>query len=226
VALLVPSGLWYRTAVFISQLHGRVTGAMGGNRPLTEAILLDSWLRELTFSGAYPIPWRPVILDGICGNDTNRGLLFCWTHLPLSTMPLYALAEMGYALPMVVANPGNICGESEFIVPGKTKRARAIVANLHVLMKIRKVMHGGGSVACLADAKLGAPVTSHVLRIAGQAGARVVFQWAERRPDGTIDIYFINAPRPLNESEEDIEVNLEFLRAQNRRILDSLGVKG
>jgi hypothetical protein len=226
VALLIPSKLWYRTAVLISQLHARVTGAMGGNRPLTEAIMLDSWLRELTFSGTYPIPWRPVKLDGIDGGDTKRGLLFCWTHLPLSTMPLYALAEIGYPLPVVVANPGNICGESEFMVPGKTKRARAIVANLHVLMKMRTVLRGGGSVACLADAKLGAPVTPNVLRIAGQAGARVVFQWAERQPDGVIDIYFINAPRPLNESEEDIEVNLEFLRVENRRILLSLGLEG
>jgi hypothetical protein len=40
-----------------------------------------------------------------------------------------------------------------------------------------------------------------------------------------IDIYIINAPRPLNESEEDIEVNMEFLRVENRRILGSLGVK-
>jgi hypothetical protein len=41
-----------------------------------------------------------------------------------------------------------------------------------------------------------------------------------------IDIYFIRAPRPLNESEEDIEVNLEFLRAEKRRILKSLGLEG
>jgi hypothetical protein len=198
---------------------------MGGNRPLTEAIVLDSWLRELTFSGAYPIPWRPVNLDGIDRGD-KRGVLYCWTHLPLFSIPMYAWMEMGYEPPLVVADPGNICGENEFMVPGKTQRARAIVANLHVLMKIRTVLHEGGSVACLADAELGGRVTSNVLRIAGQTGARVVFQWAERQADGTMDIYFINPPRPLNESEEDIEVNLEFLRVENRRILDSLGLEG
>jgi len=149
---------------------------MGGNRVLTEAVVLDSWLRELT--------------------------------------------------PMVVADPGNILGESEFLVPGQTKRARAIPASHHVLMKIQTVLQEGGAVACLADAELGGPISSNVLRIAGQTGARVVFQWAERRPDGVIDIYIINAPRPLNETEEDIEMNMEFLRVENRRILDLLGLEG
>jgi hypothetical protein len=90
-------------------------------------------------------------------------------------------------------------------------------------MKIQTILEEGGAVGCLADAELGGPVSSNVLRIAGKAGARVVFQWAERQQDGVIDIYFVNPPRPFNESEEDIEVNLEFLRAVNRRILDSLG---
>jgi hypothetical protein len=226
VALFVPNRHWYRTAVYISQLHARVTGAMGGNRPLTEAIVLDSWLRELTFSGAYPIPWRAMRVDGIEKGDPKRGVLYCWTHLPLFSIPMYAWIEMGYETPLVVADPGNICGENEFIVPGKTKRARAIPASRNVLMRIRTVLQEGGAVACLADAELGGPVSSNVLRIAGQTGARVVFQWAERQPDGMMNISIINAPRPLNESEEDIEVNLEFLQVENRRILNLLGLEG
>jgi hypothetical protein len=38
-----------------------------------------------------------------------------------------------------------------------------------------------------------------------------------------IDVYFIEAPRPYCESEEDIEANMEFLRRENRRILDGIG---
>jgi hypothetical protein len=204
-------------------LHAMLTGAMGGNRVLTEANVLDSWLQELTNSGAYPIPWRAVRVDGLKSGDPKRGVLYYWTHLPLFSIPLHASMEMGYETPLVVADPGNILGESEFMVPGQTKRALAIPASLHVLVRIRTALQEGGAVACLADAEMGGPVSSNVLRIAGQAGARVVFQWAERRPDGVIDVYFINAPRPFNESEEDIEVNLEFLRVENRRILDSLG---
>jgi hypothetical protein len=197
----------------------------GGNRALTEAILLDNWLQELTFSGAYPIPWRAVRVDGLESGDPMKGVLYCWTHLPLFSMPLHASIEMGYPTPLIVADPGNIFEDNEFMVPGQTVRARAIPATLHVLMRIRTILQEGGAVACLADAELGGPISSNVLRIAGQTGARVVFQWAERQPDGVIDVYFINAPRPLNESEEDIEANLEFLRVENRRILDSLGLK-
>ncbi len=224
MARFVPARYWYRAAVSISRLHARLTGAIGGNRALTEAIVLDSWLRELTFSGAYPIPWRAAKLDGLEKGDPERGVLYCWTHLPLFSMPLYAAIELGCEMPMIVADPGNIQGESDFIVPGQAKRVRAIPASLHVLMRIQTVLQEGGAVACLADAELGGPVSSNVLRIAGQTGARVVFQWAERQPDGMMNIYIINAPRPLNESEEDIAVNLEFLRVENRRILDSLGL--
>jgi hypothetical protein len=199
---------------------------MGGNRVLTEAVVLDGWIRELTFLGAYPIPWRLAKGDGIGSGDPQRGILYCWTHMPLCSMPLHASVEMGNELPPVVADPGHIVGDNEFLVPGQTKRARAIPTTLHVLMRIRTVLREGGAVACFADAEIGGPMSSHALRIARQAGARVVFQWAERRPDGVIDIYFINAPRPLNESEEDIEVNMEFLRTERRRILGSLGLEG
>jgi hypothetical protein len=225
VARFVPSRHWYRAAVSISQLHARLAGAMGGNRVLTEAVVLDGWLRELTFLGAYPIPWRLAKGDGLGSGDPQRGILYCWTHMPLCSIPLYASVEMGYEPPPVVADPGHIVGDNEFMVPGQTKRARAIPTTQHVLMRIRTVLREGGAVACFADAEIGGPMSSYALRIARQAGARVVFQWAERRPDGVMDVYIINAPRPLNESEEDIEVNMEFLRVENRRILDSLGLK-
>jgi hypothetical protein len=225
VALLVPKRYWYRTAVGVSRLHARLTGVAGGNRALTEAILLDNWLQELTFSGSYPIPWRAAKIDGLKREDSTRGVLYCWTHLPLFSMPLHASIEMGYPTPLIVADPGNIFGEGEFMVPGQTKRAKAIPASLHVLMRVRTILNEGGAVAYLADAELGGPISSNILRIAAQTGSRLVFQWAERQPNGVIDIYFIDPPRPRNESEEDIELNLEFLRVENRRILSSLGLK-
>jgi hypothetical protein len=88
---------------------------------LTEAIVLDNWLQELTFSGAYPIPWRAMRVDGLEKGDPTQGVLYCWTHLPLFSMPLYASIEMGYETPLIVADPGNIYGDGEFVVPGQTK---------------------------------------------------------------------------------------------------------
>jgi hypothetical protein len=224
VALLLPARHWYRAAIHASRLHARLTATLGGgDRMLTEAVLLDNWLQELTFSGEYPIPWRAVEKEVLNRIDPGRGVLYCWTHLPLFDMALRAFIEMGYQTPLIVADPGRIFGDNELVVPGLAKRCRTIPVSPYVLTKLRTVLRRGGSVACLADPVLGGPISANILRLAGRVGARVVFFWAERRPDGVIDVYFIEAPRPYCESEEDIEVNMEFLRRENRRILDGIG---
>jgi hypothetical protein len=60
--------------------------------------------------------------------------------------------------------------------------------------------------------------------VAGRVGARVVFQWAKRRPDGTIEVTFIDAPRPHCETSEAVHENLAFLRAAQQRALAALGL--
>lgn len=223
VALVLPARYWYRAAIRVSSLHARVTAMLGGgDRMLTEAMLLDNWLQEMTFCGEYPIPWRGAEIEGLNHSEPGRGVLYCGTHLPLFDVPLRALLEMGHEPPLIVADPGRIFGENELVVPGLKQRCRTIPVSPYVLMRIRTELRDGGSVGCLADVVLGAPISSNILRLAGRVGARVVFNWAERQPDGVIDIHFVEAPRPYCESEEDIEVNMEFLRRENRRILDGL----
>lgn len=225
VALLLPPRYWYRAAIYVSRVHANLTAMLGGgNRRLTEAVLLDNWLQELTFCGEYPIPWRPVEVEVLRHGEPGRGLLFCWTHLPMFDMPLRAYMEMGYEPPLVVADAGRTFGDNELVVPGLARRCRTIPVSPFVLTRVRTALRAGGSVACLADTVLGAPMSGNILRLAGRVGARVVFQWAERQPDGVIDIHFVEAPRPYCESEEDIEVNMEFLRRANRRILEGMGV--
>jgi hypothetical protein len=63
-----------------------------------------------------------------------------------------------------------------------------------------------------------------VLQLAGRVGARVVFQWAKRRPDGTIEVTFMNAPRPYCETGEAVRENLAFLRAAQQRAFAALGL--
>lgn len=226
MAWLVPQRHWYKAAIYASRLHARMTAALlGNNRALTEAVMLDNWLQELTFLGPYPIPWRGVETGVLNQGDPEKGVLYCWTHLPLSNLPLRAFIEMGQVAPLVVADPGQIVGDKEVIVPGLAKRVKAIAVRPNVLMSIRTVFLEGGSVACLADAEMGAPISSNIFRIAGMVGVRVIFQWAERQRDGTIDIYIVEAPRPYCKTEDDIEANMEFLRKENRRILDGLGFR-
>jgi hypothetical protein len=55
------------------------------------------------------------------------------------------------------------------------------------------------------------------------ANAFVVFTWAERHPDGTLEVTFMPAPNPLCKSDEEIQQNLEFLQTRNKKALEELG---
>lgn len=225
VSWLVPPRYWYRAAIYASRVHGWLAARFGGgNCLLTEAVMLDHWLLELTLRSSYPIPWRGVGVEVLRHDGAEQGVMFCWTHVPMFEIPLHALMKMGHN-PHVAADPGKIAGD-EFIVPGAARRLRAIPMDSYVLIKMRTVFRRGGSVACLADPRLGAPLTSHALRFAGKMGARVIFLWAEHGTDGAIDIHFVNPPSPLCKSEEEIAANMEFLRTENRRLLSPLGIAG
>lgn len=224
VARLVPARYWYRTALWASRTQGRITGWMGGNRFLTEALMLDHWLQELTLCGEFPIPWRPAKIDALERAQRRTGVLYCSTHLPLLDLPFRLQCEMGFRSPWAIAEIGRII-DAGFIIPGLLSRLRTIPADQYALVKLRSVLRAGESVACMVDAELGSPLSSRTMKVAGKVGAHVIFFWAERQTDGFIDIWFIDAPRPHCESEEAIEENLEALRAINQRILGPLGVR-
>ena len=186
--------------------------------------MLDNWMRALTFSGDYPIPWKSVQSEVLQQKMPGSGVLYCWTHVPLVEVPLRALFDLGGTLDLIVAHPGKIVDGHEFIVPGFKTRVKAISVDQRVLTKVRTALGQGKSVACLADAEMGGPLSSQVLRVAGMVGAFVIFQWAERHADGTITVTFRQAPRPLCETDEEISENMEFLRQMNRKTLSELGV--
>ena len=223
VAALLPSGHWYRFAVFASSLHGKLGSRFGTNGPLAEALMLDNWMRALTFWGEYHIPWQPSQVEILAQDKPGHGVLYCWTHVPLVEIPLRALLDLGYSLDYIVADPGKIVDGDQFVVPGLRRRVNAISADKRVLTKVRTALTHGKSVACLADTELFGPLSSQVLRVAGLVGAFVIFQWADRLPDGSIKVTFIPAPHPLCSNDTEIEENLEFLRTMNRKTLGKLG---
>jgi lauroyl/myristoyl acyltransferase len=196
----------------------------GGNGVLTEALMLDNWMRALTFSGAYPIPLQMDQIEALKQTTPGRGILYCWTHLPLMEVPLRALYDLGQPADLIVADPGRIVDGNEFIIPGIRARNRAIPAERHALMRVRTALKEGKSVACLADSEMFGPSSSQILRVAGMSGAFVVFTWAERQSDGTLKVIFMPAPNPLNKTDEEIRQNLEFLQIKNRKALEELGV--
>jgi hypothetical protein len=223
-AWILPKRYWYRFALFASRVHGKVKVRTGGNGVLTEALMLDNWMRALTLSSAYPIPLRPDPIEVFKQQTQGRGVLYCWTHLPLMEIPLSALYNLGQPVDLIVADPGRIIDGDEFVIPGVQARGKAIPADRYTLTRVRTALKEGKSVACLADSELLGPSSSQILRVAGMSDAFVVFTWAERQPDGALNVIFMPAPNPFCNSDEEVHQNLEFLQTRNRKTLEELGV--
>jgi hypothetical protein len=205
------------------RLQGAVRGALGGNRVLTEAVMLDHWLWELTAIGPFPIPYTHHGAEVIAAADPKIGTVYCWIHEPLVEFPMRPFLELGYTEAIVVADRGRIV-DGGYMVAGLAKRLVAIPADRYSLGRAKRSLQEGTSVVCLADAALGGSLQPFVLQLAGRVGARVVFQWAKRRPDGTIEVTFMNAPRPYCETADAVRENLSFLRAAQQRALRALGL--
>ena len=182
--------------------------------------MLDFWLRELSFGGQYPIPYR-VKGEEVC--RTAGAKLYTWTHLPLTEVPLRVGLELGGAPPAVVADPGNIVGEHKVLVVGWRERVDAIPADDQLLLRVRSKLMTGTPVVFLADQFLGGPMSDVPFRLAARLKVPVVFQWAELGPDGVVDVEFRFAPYPFSGNEEELRANLEFLTQRNRAALERLG---
>jgi hypothetical protein len=224
VTFFLPSRFWYRAALTICQLQGALKGLLGGNRILTEAVMLDHWLWELTVVGPFPIPWTLTGAEVIAAADKKIGSIHCWIHEPLVEFPLRPYVEGGYPDLTVVADQGRIVGSDQLLVAGLQKRLTAIPANRYALGRARRTLQEGMPIVCLADTHMSGPLIPLVLQLAGRVGARVIFQWAVRLPDGTIEVTFTTAPRPYCENEEAVQENLAFLRAAQQRALARLGL--
>lgn len=224
VSAAIPASLQFRSAVMISRWQGRLIGSMGGNARLTEAMMRDHWLRELTVHGAFPIPWR---LNGreVLDEFAARGpVMYYNAHLPLVELPLRVLMELGYPMPVPVADPGRIVDEDRYLIAGMARRVPALAASPHVLARMRTLLAKGKPVVCLADTQFGGDLLENPLRLTGRLRIPVLYGWAELADDRVIDVTFRAAPHPFCESEQAIAENMEFLRQIRDRLLSSLGM--
>ncbi len=220
VARLLPAVLWYRAALSIARAQGRLVERMGGNRALTTELMLDHWLRELSFSGPYKIPYRSHGLE-VCLTPGPK--LFSWTHLPLTEVPMRLYLEGGGAAVAVVSDQGKIVGDNEFQVFGWPERMAALPADNHLLSRVMRTLRAGKSVVFLADPYLGGPMSDVPVRLAGRLGVPLVFQWTELAADGTLEVTYREAPFLYSKTEEEVQANLAFLTEARNRTLLRLG---
>ena len=220
VARLLPPQLWYGAALRMARAQGRLVERMGGNRVLTTELMLDFWLRELSFSGPYPIPYQCQGLE-LCLMPGPK--LFSWTHLPLTEAPLRPFLEASGAPLAVVADPGKIVGDNQFQVFGWAQRLQGLITDGGLLRRVMGTLRGGTSVVFLSDPYMGGPLSEVPVRLAGRAGVPLIFQWTELAGDGTLLVTFREAPCPYSRTEEEIAQNMAFLRDARACTLDRLG---
>jgi hypothetical protein len=220
---VVPPGLKFRFVLAVSRLQGRVMGWFGSNPALTEAAMRDEWLHELTLHGGFPIPWRLHGRD-VLDHYKNSPVLYYTMHLPLCEIPLRVVVELGYPVPVFLADPGRIVDQDKLVVPGLETRTRSLPSTDSPLVRMRTLLQRQQSVGCLADRYFAGDFHVNPLRLAGRLGVPVIFPFAELGPDGVVEVTFQPLPYPLCETEEEIEHNVSFLREIRDRILRSLGV--
>lgn len=220
VSTVLPARLWFRAALTISRAQGKLVQRMGGNGALTAALMFDHWLRELSFYGGYPLPYRSRGLE-VCLTPGPK--LFCWTHLPLTEIPMRVYLERGGAPVAVVSDPGKIVGENEFQVFGWPTRMEALPADSHLLSRVKTTLRAGKSVVFLADHYLGGPMSEVPLRLAAKLRVPLVLQWAELTPQGSLEITYREAPHPFSETEAEIAENIAFLKDARDHTLTALG---
>jgi hypothetical protein len=222
---LLPSRFRFRFGLAASRWQGRLVARLGGNGPLTEALMRDHWLRELTFHGSFPIPTRVRGLEVMDKYSVPGPVLYCATHLPLGEIPLRVPMEFGYPIPVPVADPGRVLEQERYVVAGMSERIPALPVSPYVLARMRTLLLRGTPVVCLADNEFGGELSTNPLRLAARLRIPVIFVWAELARDRVIDVTFQLAPHPLCETEDAIAENLRLLQEINGRVLRSLGVE-
>lgn len=222
-ASLLPASMHFRFAIAASRYHGRLTRALGGNGALTEALMRDHWLRELTLQGAFPVPWRMHGRDVLDRYAVPGPVVYCSTHIPLNDMPLRSLVESGYPPFAALADPGRIV-DGRYLITGMAQRVPAIPVSSYVLTRMRSLLQQGMSVACLADREFNGEFSANPLHLAGRMHVPLILIRTQLGEDGVVDVTFEAAPHPYCETDEAIAENMAALRSANDRVLQSLGV--
>ncbi len=212
-ASLVPARMQFRFAAAAGRWQGRLAGALGGNRRLTELAMREHWLRELAYHDRLPVPVRVHGQDALDRYSATGPVLYYTAHLAMSDVPLRVLIEQGYPIPVPIADEGRIVDGGCYPVVGMQMPIPALCAGPSVLLRARTLLKEGRSIACMADRDLlDDQLNGNPLRLAGRMRVPVVLMWAELAEDGVVDVTFRAAPHPWCENEAAIDENIGLIR--------------
>ncbi len=214
---LFPKRQWYKMVFgvsYISRFIIKLTTINKNSLGLVRANNINRLLALLTRSGkSFPIPYR---ITGETQIEHSSGLILCTVHLPLVKVAIMAFMKSHHVDAVIVGSPTI---DNKMGVWGVTERIPVLLSDSSVLLKTKSILAKNGTVVLMVDKDLMGEFSPNIMRLCGKLGAKVMFFFAELKPDGTIDTPFIQAPHPYCESETAIFDNLELMRQTTQEIL-------
>lgn len=215
VAALLPAALWYRVAIAMSRWQGRMIRLLRRDGVPAEILVRESWLKELSRYGAFPIPWRLHGREVLDQYSIPGPVVYLGMHIAMADIAVRVLTELKYPDWRPIIGVGN-----SYCIVGLNRTIPAITASPYVLVQMRRAILEGYSIACHVDPDhLSGVFSAKPMHVAGRLGVPVVLMWSEIARDGVIDVMFRLAPHPFCENEQAIEQNLQFFRELGGRIL-------
>ncbi len=213
LATLVSRRHWYRAALLVSRLEALIEPALALKTSARgTAARLQSWIKDLSRLGAFPVPLRDRGLALVAEATANgSGVLFCSTHVPLNDMLLRVLASAGYPC-LTVSHPDSLTG-GRYPIPASQESVEAVVAGPTAFLGVRRVLRRGDSVFHLLDENVNAPLHDNAFRFVAKTRMPVLFWSVELAADGAIEVRIEKYPAPLCESEDAIRANVAFVES-------------
>jgi hypothetical protein len=222
--LLIPRRFWFPGVLELCRCLATIARLVGFRECAGyEASSVDGWLLELTRRGPFPVKYRVIGAQHLAKTAVDEaGILYCSVHLPLASVMMRGLLELGAPPDLLLAAPWNISRDGKWLAAGTADGLNAIPPGPWLLRKVRILLSEGGRFASMMDADVGTPLSPTLMRLAGSVRARVILCWAVMDATRTIVVTYVTAPHPIPDTEEKVWANLAVLQEQRQRVLANL----
>ncbi len=221
IVVCLPQKRWYNaaynTSFFLSFFSKQV---LLGNfsHSYQRAFSLNRLLSLITRTGKpYAIPISIIGIEHL--KEQQHGLVICTTHLPLVKAGVGALLDNDFIIDAALAALPSGNGLMSFW--GTSKLVQSLKTDSSVLLKTKTIIKEKGCILAMIDSgqELWKPISPNLLHFCGKVGSRVVFLFVTLTEKRSVAVRAVPPPYPFCKTEEDVAVNVAFMRKERNEIL-------
>lgn len=222
IVVCFPQRKWYHVAYkvsFVLSIFSKQVLLRNHSHKYQMAFGLNRLLSLITRAGKpYYVPVN--IKGREFTSKQENGLIICTVHLPLMKAGVGALLDEGFILDAALAAlPTN----TELMAFwGTTKVVKSLKTDSKVLLKTKSIVKEGGCVMAMIDSgqDIWKPISPNLLHFCGKVGSKTVFLFVSLDKNATVNVKFIPPPYPFCKTEEEVALNVEFMRKERNSILE------